>query len=137
MSGFTARWKYYFIRSISEASIIVSGLGFSGLSDSSPLKPLWDRAENVDIVCVGFASSAVQQTSRRLATTLGHVVADVYYKLIEKGKKPGFFRLPATQTDSAVWHVSYRLAFVGNSMNVVVRCFIWQFYQFLGCKFYP
>ncbi|KAJ8498818.1 hypothetical protein OPV22_009370 [Ensete ventricosum] len=35
----------------------------------------------------------------------GHVVADVYYKLIEKGKKPGFFGLPATQTDSAVWHV--------------------------------
>ncbi|XP_042020275.1 lysophospholipid acyltransferase 2-like [Salvia splendens] len=29
MSGFTARWKYYFIWSISEASIIISGFGFS------------------------------------------------------------------------------------------------------------
>ncbi|KAF2297663.1 hypothetical protein GH714_002033 [Hevea brasiliensis] len=45
MSGFTARWKYYFIWSISEASIIISGLGFSGWTDTSPPKPRWDRAK--------------------------------------------------------------------------------------------
>jgi hypothetical protein len=31
---------------------------------------------------------------------------DVYERLIQKGKKPGFFQLLATQTVSAVWHVS-------------------------------
>lgn len=59
MSGFTARWKYYFIWSISEASIIISGLGFSGWTDSSPPKPRWDRAKNVDILGVELAKSAV------------------------------------------------------------------------------
>lgn len=60
MAGFTARWKYYFIWSISEASIIISGLGFSGWTESSPPKPRWDRAKNVDILGVEFAKSAVQ-----------------------------------------------------------------------------
>ncbi|KAI0499465.1 hypothetical protein KFK09_020368 [Dendrobium nobile] len=60
MSGFTARWKYYFIWSISEASIIISGLGFSGWSDSFPPISLWHRAKNVDIFGVELATSAVQ-----------------------------------------------------------------------------
>lgn len=60
MSGFTARWKYYFIWSISEASIILSGLGFTGWTESSPPKPRWDRAKNVDILGVEFAKSSVQ-----------------------------------------------------------------------------
>ena len=33
-------------------------------------------------------------------------VVDVYDRLVQKGKKPGFFQLLATQTTSAVWHVS-------------------------------
>lgn len=36
MSGFTAWKKHYFIELISEAAIIISGLGFSGWSNSSP-----------------------------------------------------------------------------------------------------
>ncbi|GFP84818.1 putative deoxyribonuclease tatdn1 [Phtheirospermum japonicum] len=32
---------------------------------------------------------------------------DVYERLIQKGKKPGFFQLLATQTVSAVWHGIY------------------------------
>nr|XP_010934444.1 lysophospholipid acyltransferase 1 isoform X2 [Elaeis guineensis] len=60
MSGLTARWKYYFIWSISEASIIISGLGFTGWSDSSHSKPQWDRAKNVDILGGELATSAVQ-----------------------------------------------------------------------------
>lgn len=31
---------------------------------------------------------------------------DVYERLVKKGKKAGFFQLLATQTVSAVWHVS-------------------------------
>ena len=60
MSGFTARWKYYFIWSISEATIIISGLGFTGWSESSPPKAKWDRAKNVDVLGVELAGSAVQ-----------------------------------------------------------------------------
>lgn len=59
MCGFTARWKYYFIWSISEAAIIISGLGFSGWTQSSPPKPKWDRAKNVDILGVELAKSSV------------------------------------------------------------------------------
>lgn len=60
MSGFTARWKYYFIWSISEAAIIISGLGFTGWSESSPPKAKWDRAKNVDVLGVELAGSSVQ-----------------------------------------------------------------------------
>ncbi|KAK6130105.1 hypothetical protein DH2020_036155 [Rehmannia glutinosa] len=107
MSGFTARWKYYFIWSISEASIIISGLGFSGWTDSNPPKPRWDRAKNVDILGVELATSSVQLPlvwNIQVSTWLRHYV---YERLIQNGKKPGFFQLLATQTVSAVWHGLY------------------------------
>ncbi|GFP85177.1 lysophospholipid acyltransferase 1 [Phtheirospermum japonicum] len=107
MSGFTARWKYYFIWSMSEASIIISGLGFSGWTDSNPPKPRWDRAKNVDILGVELAKSSVQLPlvwNIQVSTWLRHYV---YERLVQKGKKPGFFQLLATQTVSAVWHGLY------------------------------
>ncbi|KAD3641286.1 hypothetical protein E3N88_30510 [Mikania micrantha] len=60
MCSFSARWKYYFIWSISEASMILSGLGFSGWTNSFPLEAQWKRAKNVDILGVEFAKSAVE-----------------------------------------------------------------------------
>ena len=60
MCSFTARWKYYFIWSISEASMILSGLGFSGWTNRSPQKARWERAKNVDILGVEFAKSSVE-----------------------------------------------------------------------------
>jgi MBOAT, membrane-bound O-acyltransferase family len=33
--------------------------------------------------------------------------ADVYERLVKKGKKAGFLQLLATQTVSAIWHVSF------------------------------
>ncbi|KAL8556930.1 hypothetical protein ACS0TY_004415 [Phlomoides rotata] len=107
MSGFTARWKYYFVWSISEASIIISGLGFSGWTDSKQPKPRWDRAKNVDILGVELAKSSVQLPlvwNIQVSTWLRHYV---YERLIQKGKKAGFFQLLATQTVSAVWHGLY------------------------------
>ncbi|KAI7987983.1 Lysophospholipid acyltransferase 1 [Camellia lanceoleosa] len=65
-----------------KAAIIISGLGFSGWTDSSPPKPRWDRIKNIDIL-------------------------DVYERLVQKGKKPGFFQLLATQTVNAIWHGLY------------------------------
>lgn len=63
LSGFTARWKYYFIWSISEVAVIISGLGFSGWTtpdNKEDVKPTWTRAENVDILKVEFAQSGVE-----------------------------------------------------------------------------
>ncbi|XP_010255524.1 PREDICTED: lysophospholipid acyltransferase 1-like [Nelumbo nucifera] len=107
LCGFTTRWKYYYIWSISEASLIISGLGFSGWSDSSPSNPLWDRAKNIDIIGVELAKSAVELPlvwNIHVSTWLRHYV---YERLVEKGKKPGFAQLLATQTVSAVWHGLY------------------------------
>lgn len=60
MCSFSARWKYYFIWSVSEASMILSGLGFSGWTNSFPLEAQWKRAKNVDILGVEFTKSAVE-----------------------------------------------------------------------------
>ncbi|KAK4374429.1 hypothetical protein RND71_005106 [Anisodus tanguticus] len=106
MASFTARCKYYFIWSISEVAIIVSGFGFSGWSDMiNPPKPQWDRAKNVDILGVELAKSSVQIPlvwNIQVSTWLRHYV---YERLRQKGRKSGFFQLLATQTVSAVWHV--------------------------------
>ncbi|CAL9047598.1 lysophospholipid acyltransferase 1-like [Musa acuminata AAA Group] len=137
MSGFTARWKYYFIWSISEASIIISGFGFSGWSDSSPPKPQWDRAKNVDILGVEFATSAVQLPlvwNIQVSTWLRHYV---YERLIQKGKKPGFFQLLATQTISAVWHglyPGYIIFFVQSALMIAGSRVIYRWQQAVNVK---
>ncbi|KAF8380324.1 hypothetical protein HHK36_027807 [Tetracentron sinense] len=132
MTGFTARWKYYFIWSISEASIIISGLGFSGWTDSSPPKPRWDRAINVDILGVELAKSAVQlplMWNIQVSTWLRYYV---YERLIQKGKKPGFFQLLATQTISAVWHglyPGYIIFFVQSALMIAGSRVIYRWQQ--------
>lgn len=40
---------------ISEAAVIICGLGFSRWSKSSPPKPWWDHAKKFDILGVEFA----------------------------------------------------------------------------------
>ncbi|KAK7300147.1 hypothetical protein RJT34_10983 [Clitoria ternatea] len=87
MAGFTARWKYYFIWSISEASMIISGLGFSGWTGSSPPKPHWDRAKNVDILGIEFAKSAVvipAVWNIQVSTWLRHYYAE-FAAMMKKG----------------------------------------------------
>ncbi|OAY56569.1 lysophospholipid acyltransferase 1 [Manihot esculenta] len=132
MSGFTARWKYYFIWSISEASIIISGLGFSGWTDTSPPKPRWDRAKNVDILGVELAKSSVELPlvwNIQVSTWLRHYV---YERLIQKGKKPGFFQLLATQTTSAVWHglyPGYIIFFVQSALMIAGSRVIYRWQQ--------
>ncbi|PIA49619.1 hypothetical protein AQUCO_01300416v1 [Aquilegia coerulea] len=132
MSGFTARWKYYFIWSISEASIIISGLGFSGWTDSSPPKPLWDRAKNVDIIGVELAKSAVQLPvywNIQVSTWLRHYV---YERLVPKGKKAGFIQLLLTQTISAVWHglyPGYIIFFVQSALMIAGARVIYRWKQ--------
>nr|AZM65195.1 lysophospholipid acyltransferase 4 [Vitellaria paradoxa] len=132
MAGFTARWKYYFIWSISEASVIISGLGFSGWTDSSPPKPRWDRAMNVDILGVELAKTAAQLPlvwNIQVSTWLRHYV---YERLVQKGKKPGFFQLLATQTVSAVWHglyPGYIIFFVQSALMIAASKVIYRWQQ--------
>ncbi|XP_022721323.1 lysophospholipid acyltransferase 1-like [Durio zibethinus] len=132
MSGFTARWKYYFIWSISEAAIIISGLGFSGWTESSPPKPKWDRAKNVDILGVELAKSSVVLPlvwNIQVSTWLRYYV---YERLITKGKKPGFFQLLATQTVSAVWHglyPGYTIFFVQSALMIAGSRVIYRWEQ--------
>ncbi|KAK1321893.1 hypothetical protein QJS10_CPA03g02052 [Acorus calamus] len=131
MSGFTARWKYYFIWSISESSIIISGLGFSGWSGSPP-KAQWDRAKNVDILGVELATSSVQLPAVwniQVSTWLRYYV---YERLITKGKKPGFLQLLATQTVSAVWHglyPGYMIFFVQSALMIAGSRVIYRWQQ--------
>ncbi|XP_010546005.1 PREDICTED: lysophospholipid acyltransferase 1 [Tarenaya hassleriana] len=137
MSGFTARWKYYFIWSVSEASIIISGLGFSGWIDSSPPKPKWDRAKNVDIIGVELAKSAVQIPlvwNIQVSTWLRHYV---YERLVKRGKKAGFFQLLATQTVSAVWHglyPGYIIFFVQSALMIAGSRVIYRWQQAINPK---
>ncbi|OIV94891.1 hypothetical protein TanjilG_22088 [Lupinus angustifolius] len=132
MSGLTARWKYYFIWSISEASMIISGLGFSGWTDSSPPKPRWDQAKNVDIIGVEFAKSAVVIPTFwniQVSTWLRHYV---YERLVQTGKKPGFFQLLVTQTISAIWHglyPGYIIFFVQSALMIAGSRVIYKWQQ--------
>ncbi|XP_030947284.1 lysophospholipid acyltransferase 1-like [Quercus lobata] len=132
MAGFTARWKYYFIWSISEASIIISGLGFTGWTESSPPKPRWDRAKNVDILGVEFAKSAVELPlvwNIQVSTWLRRYV---YERLVPRGKKAGFFQLLATQTVSAVWHglyPGYIIFFVQSALMIAGSRVIYRWQQ--------
>ncbi|XP_010494450.1 PREDICTED: lysophospholipid acyltransferase 1-like isoform X2 [Camelina sativa] len=132
MAGFTARWKYYFIWSISEASIIISGLGFSGWTNDASPKPKWDRAKNVDILGVELAKSAVQIPlvwNIQVSTWLRHYV---YERLVQNGKKAGFFQLLATQTVSAVWHglyPGYMMFFVQSALMIAGSRVIYRWQQ--------
>ncbi|KAL8112407.1 hypothetical protein AgCh_019933 [Apium graveolens] len=137
MSGLTARCKYYFIWSISEASIIISGLGFSGWTESSPPKPRWDRAKNVDILGVELAKSAVEVPltwNIQVSTWLRHYV---YERLLQKGKKPGLFHLLATQTVTAVWHglyPGYFIFFIHSALLIAGSRVIYRWQQMIPPK---
>ncbi|CAM8934756.1 unnamed protein product [Rhodiola kirilowii] len=132
MAGFTARWKYYFIWSISEASMIVSGLGFTGWTDSSPPKPKWDSAKNVDILGVELAKSSVELPLVWNIQVSSWLRYYVYERLVQKGKRPGFFQLLATQTVSAVWHglyPGYLIFFVQSALLIAGSRVIYKWQQ--------
>ncbi|XAR55034.1 1-acylglycerophosphocholine O-acyltransferase [Bertholletia excelsa] len=137
MAGFSARWKYYFTWSITEAAMIMAGLGFSGWTDSSPPKPKWDRAKNVDILGVELAKTGAEiplAWNIQVSTWLRHYV---YERIVPKGTKPGFFPLLATQTISAVWHglyPGYLIFFVQSALMIQGSKSIYRWQQALPPK---
>ncbi|KAG6557172.1 hypothetical protein Mapa_001099 [Marchantia paleacea] len=127
LSGFTTRWKYYFIWSLAESSVILSGFGFSGWNGDTPK---WDRACNVNILEVELASSAAQlpiHWNIHVSTWLRHYV---YERLVRKGKKPGFWQLLVTQVVSAVWHglyAGYLLFFINSALFIAASKVIYRY----------
>ncbi|KAM1024838.1 hypothetical protein ACFX13_038762 [Malus domestica] len=103
-----------------------------GWTESSPPKPGWDRAKNVDIIGVEFAKSSVQLPlvwNIQVSTWLRHYV---YERLVKPGKKAGFFQLLATQTVSAVWHglyPGYIIFFVQSALMIAGSRAIYRWQQ--------
>jgi len=85
LCAFTARWKYYIVWSLSEASMIISGFGFSGWTKASPSQeqqPKWTRAQNVDILRVELPKSAVdipQYWNIHVGIWLRHCIHFAFY----------------------------------------------------------
>eukprot|EP00850_Spirogloea_muscicola_P004385 SM000019S04929 [mRNA] locus=s19:25616:28721:+ [translate_table: standard] len=106
--GFVARWKYYFIWSVAEAAMILSGLGFSGWREEKGRKvATWDSARNVDIMAVELATSTVDFPVHWNISVSHWLRFYVYERLVQSGQKPGFRQLLATQVTSALWHGLY------------------------------
>ncbi|KAJ8560397.1 hypothetical protein K7X08_022257 [Anisodus acutangulus] len=104
-----------------------------GWSDMiNPPKPQWDRAKNVDILGVELAKSSVQILlvwNIQVSIWLRHYV---YERLIQKGRKSGFFQLLATQTVSAVWHglyPGYIIFFVRSALMIAGSRVIYRWQQ--------
>lgn len=57
------RWKYYFIWSLAEAGLVLSGFGFSGFrvkkkGNKEVVEVSWERAKNCNILGVELAESS-------------------------------------------------------------------------------
>ncbi|KAB2072186.1 hypothetical protein ES319_A07G000500v1 [Gossypium barbadense] len=94
MSGFTMRWKYYFIWSISEAAMVISGLGFTKVVDilgfelakSSVLLPL---VLNIQEKKPGFFQLLATQTASAVWHGLypGYIILFVQSALMIAGSR--------------------------------------------------
>lgn len=125
--GLTARWKYYFIWSVSEAALILGGLGFSGRSADG--SPRWNRAQNVDILKVELAGSGAQIPLFWNIHVGNWLRFYVYERLTPRGAKPGFLQLLCTQVVSAVWHglyTGYVLFFVHTALMIAASRVIYK-----------
>uniref|UniRef100_A0A7I4F139 Uncharacterized protein n=1 Tax=Physcomitrium patens TaxID=3218 RepID=A0A7I4F139_PHYPA len=135
LCGFGARWKYYFIWSLSEAAVMISGFGFSGWTKSASSdesKPQFSRAQNVDILNVELATSAAEipkYWNIHVSVWLRHYV---YERLVVKGRRPGFRQLLATQVVSAIWHglyTGYLLFFVNSALMIAGARVLYKWQQ--------
>ncbi|CAM6088659.1 unnamed protein product [Calypogeia fissa] len=125
MCGFTIRWKFYFIWSISEASLILSGFGFSGwdTQESGLKQAKWDQAYNVDIPRVEFSGSGALiplHWNIHVGFWLRHYVYEPLSGIGGTGRG-GLVQLVGTQAISALWHglyIGYLLFFVHSALMI-------------------
>eukprot|EP00850_Spirogloea_muscicola_P006294 SM000029S10589 [mRNA] locus=s29:853943:857410:- [translate_table: standard] len=107
MTALTMRIMYYFIWSLAETGLLLSGLGFSGWSQSTPSEPEWKRADHVKPLKVELIPSAAKLPSYWNMKTAEWLRIYVYDRLNLWTGRPTFGTLLATQVVSAVWHGVY------------------------------
>ena len=114
MVGFTARFKYYAVWSLSEGACILAGLGYNGV-DPVTGKVSWDRLQNINPWGVELAQNSRAYLGNWNMNTNKWLRFYIYLRVTPRNKKPGFRASMATFVTSAFWHgfyPGYYLAFV-------------------------
>lgn len=114
MIGFTARFKYYGVWTLSEGSCILAGLGYNGI-DPVTGKVSWNRLQNINPWGVETAQNTRAYLGNWNMNTNKWLRYYIYLRVTPRNKKPGFRASMATFGTSAFWHgfyPGYYLAFV-------------------------
>ncbi|CAI5493253.1 unnamed protein product [Closterium sp. Naga37s-1] len=120
IAGIGFRCSYYFIWSVAEAALILSGFGFSGWTDSSPSRPDWSRAENANFIKCEITTSMAQTTAYWNMGVGTWLRTYVYDRVTPRSGKPTMWTLVFTQVVSALWHglqPGYYLFFVNGAIG--------------------
>ncbi|GJP32594.1 hypothetical protein CLOM_g17211 [Closterium sp. NIES-68] len=120
MAGICYRSSYYFIWSVAEAAVILSGFGFSGWSDTFPSRPDWSRAENAHFIKVEITTSMAQMPAYWNMGVGTWLRTYVYDRVTPRSGKPTMWTLILTQVVSALWHglhPGYYLFFVNAAIG--------------------
>lgn len=114
MVGFTTRFKYYGVWTLSEGSCILAGLGYNGV-DPTTGKVSWNRLQNINPWGVETAQNSRGYLENWNMNTNKWLRYYIYLRVTPRNKKPGFRASMATFTTSAFWHgfyPGYYLAFM-------------------------
>ncbi|RYP79486.1 hypothetical protein DL769_002941 [Monosporascus sp. CRB-8-3] len=124
MVGFTTRFKYYGVWSMSEGSCILAGLGYNGV-DPVTGKVSWNRLQNINPWGVEAAQNSRAYLENWNMNTNKWLRYYIYLRVTPRNKRPGFRASLATFVTSAFWHgfyPGYYLAFVlGSFVQTVAR----------------
>lgn len=114
MVGFTTRFKYYGVWTMSEGACILAGLGYNGV-DPVTGKVSWNRLQNINPWGVELAQNSRAYLGNWNMNTNKWLRYYIYLRVTPRNKKPGFRASMATFTTSAFWHgfyPGYYLAFL-------------------------
>jgi lysophospholipid acyltransferase len=106
MVGFTARFKYYGVWTLTEGACILAGLGYSGV-DPKTGKVNWNRLQNINPWGVETAQNSRAYLEHWNMNTNKWLRYYVYVRVTPRNKKPGFRASLATFGTSAFWHGFY------------------------------
>lgn len=128
--AFSARLKYYFAWTLSEAVSNASGLGFNGL-DEKTKQPRWDLMDNIDII--KFENAFSQRDSIRS----WNKTTEAWLRRTAYERAPKKYKVLMTFILSAIWHgfhPGYYLTFLTGALFTLAartgrRCFRHRFQQ--------